>query len=130
MKWRIAISRLSVLGLVAAGVAGCMPARPPPEPEPVAAGSVDLMHSKVDAYNAGLAAGKRLQARRDAAALAAAKADCAAPVAAAPAVPSPAAPNPVVANPVPPPAVIPAPVPNQAQVYTPGGPAVPVSPIQ
>ncbi len=107
----------------------------PPRPAPDAATVLEI---KTDAYNAGLIAGRRLQARRDAAALAAAKTAASGPVApaaapvAAPAVPacapvaSPAPPAPAVA----PPATPPVPGATPAPVYTPVGPAEPITPGQ
>jgi hypothetical protein len=116
-----------VIGLLA-GLGGCIaPPQPaPPGPPVEGPNATDLLHSKVDAYNAGLAAGKRVQARRDQAAIAAAQAVV------PPACPSPAAalPFPPTAKPVTPTPVPAKPVPSQAQVYTPGGPAIPVAPAQ
>ncbi len=87
------------------------PARPAPD-------DATILRIKTAAYDAGLEAGKRLQARHDAAQLAAAQAALAAAGTQAPAKPDCA-----------PPPKVPAPAPhtNQAPVYVPAGPAVPVS---
>jgi hypothetical protein len=96
----------------------------PPRPGPDAA---TVLQIKTDAYNAGVIAGRRLQARRDAAALAAAKAAAAVgPVAAALAC-APAAP---AAPAVEPPVTTPVPGATPAPVYTPVGPAEPITPGQ
>jgi hypothetical protein len=127
------MGRIAVFGLVA-GLAGCVaPPLPPARPETpfLAPTSTDLLHIKADAYNAGVAAGERIQARRDRAALAAAAAQPACPTAMPAPAGHPATPSATVPEPIPLPVPVPAkPSPNPGTVYTPGGPAIPVVPAQ
>ncbi len=120
--------RLAGAAVVYLLLAGCTPPPAPvvapPRPAP---DNATVLRIKEAAYDAGLEAGKRLQARRDAAELAAARA----------ALSNPPQPGQLAAGPqapaktdCPTPATIPpAPLPNTtpAPVYVPAGPAVPVS---
>jgi len=108
------------------GLAGCAaPAPAPPGPALVAPDTQDLLLDKAHAFQAGVVAGERLQAKRDAAGLAAVRAALVAETAAScPAPVQPAAPPP--AAPISPVAPVTGGVP--APSYAPGGPAVPVAP--
>jgi len=111
--------------MAALGMEGCAATVPAPAgPTLVAPDTQDLLQDKAHAFQAGVAAGERLQARRDAAALTAARAALVAetaaycPAASAAAARPPAAPiSPALAAPG-----------TVSPSYALGGPAVPVAP--
>jgi hypothetical protein len=108
-------------------LAGCAAQAPaPPGPALVAPDAQDLLQDKAHAFQAGVAAGERLQARRDEAALTGARA---ALVAETTASSCPAAAPPTAAPPAPPiPPVKSVPDTAPSPTYAPGGPAVAVAP--
>jgi len=111
--------------MAALALAGCAaPVPAPAGPALVAPDTQDLLQVKTHAFQAGVAAGERLQARRDAAALTAARAALVAETAAA-SCPTPSSPKAMPATALPPATSAPGTVPPS---YAPGGPAVPVSP--
>ncbi|WP_298216866.1 hypothetical protein [Acidocella sp.] len=125
---RLPLLAAALPGLVLA-LAGCAsPPQPPAKPAPLANLALtpaDLKKAEQRAYDAGFAAGRRYQSRRDAAALSASltatQMDCPSGSAAA----SSPAQAPV---PVPVPVPVPAPAAPPAASYTPSGAARPLSP--
>jgi len=107
-------------------LAGCAAPAPPAPAGPVLAApdARDLLQDKAHAFQAGVAAGERLQARRDAAALTAAHAALVAENASS--CPTPA--TPVAPAKSPAPASLPPVSAAPAPTYAPGGPATPLAP--